>query len=132
MTINGLEIISGAMEALELNYGFMGNDLETDEEGNPIYPYFVGEYQEIPPPDESGMQESTFLLTGFSRESWLALEDAKEAIRDYFNKVSGKTVIAEDGTAVAVFYANSFVVPTGDAELQKIQINLDVKEWSVK
>ena len=132
MTKAGLKIISDAMEALGLNYGFMGNDIETDEEGNPIYPYYVGEYQEIAPINEDGMQESTFLITGFSRGLWLELEDVKEAIRDYFNKVSGNTVIAEDGTAVAVFYANSFVVPTGDAELKKIQINLDVKEWSVK
>ena len=125
MTKAGLKIISDAMESLGLNYGFM------EWTGKPKYPYFIGEYQEITPTNESGMQESTFLLTGFSRESWLALEDAKEAIRDYFNKVSGKTVIAEDGTAVAIFYANSFVLPTGDAELKKIQINLDVKEWSV-
>lgn len=125
MTKAGLKIISDAMESLGLNYDFM------EWTGKPKYPYFIGEYQEITPTNESGMQESTFLLTGFSRESWPALEDAKEAIRDYFNKVSGKTVIAEDGTAVAIFYANSFVLPTGDAELKKIQINLDVKEWSV-
>lgn len=125
MTTKGLNIISEAMEALGLNYAFM----EWTEK--PKYPYFVGEYQEITPTNETGMQETTFLLTGFSRDSWLALEDAKESIRDYFNKVSGKTVIAEDGSAVAIFYANSFVLPTGDAELKKIQINLDVKEWSV-
>ena len=130
MTIKGLKIISDAMEALGLKYGFGEYLLGEDEEAPEIY--FVGEYQEIAPINEDGMQESTFLLTGFSRGLWLALEDAKEAIRDYFNKVSGKTVIAEDGTAVAVFYANSFVVPTGDAELKKIQVNLDVKEWSVK
>lgn len=125
MTKAGLKIISDAMEALGLNYAFM----EWTEKAK--YPYFVGEYQEITPTNESGMQESTFLLTGFSRDSWLALVADTEAIRDYFNKVSGKTVIAEDGTAVAIFYANSFVLPTGDAELKKIQINLDVKEWSV-
>lgn len=125
MTTKGLNIISEAMEALGLNYAFM------EWTGKPKYPYFVGEYQEITPTNETGMQETTFLLTGFSRDSWLALEDAKESIRDYFNKVSGKTVIAEDGSAMAIFYANSFVLPTGDAELKKIQINLDVKEWSV-
>ena len=129
MTIKGLKIISDAMEALGLNYGFgeyvVGDDEETPES------YFVGEYQEITLTNESGMQESTFLITGFSRGSWYALERAKESIRDYFNKVSGKTVIAEEGSAVAIFYANSFVLPTGDAELKKIQINLDVKEWSV-
>ena len=129
MTKAGLKIISDAMEALKLNYGFAEYRLGEDEEAPETY--WVGEYQEIEPVYENGMQESTFLLTGFSRGSWLALENAKEAIRDYFNKVSGKTVIAEDGTAVAIFYANSFVLPTGDAELKKIQINLDVKEWSV-
>lgn len=130
MTKAGLKIISDAMEALGLNYGFGEYRLGEEEEAPETY--FVGEYQEITPANESGMQESTFLITGFSRGSWLALEDAKEAIRDYFNKVSGKTVIAEDGSAVAIFYANNFVLPTGDAELKKIQINLDVKEWSVK
>ena len=128
MTISGMKIISDAMEALGMNYGFAEYRIE-GEEAPEIY--FVGEYQESPTPDESGMQESTFLLTGFSRGSWYALERAKEAIKEYFNKVSGKTVIAEDGSAVAIFYASSFVVPTGDAELRKIQINLDVKEWSV-
>lgn len=130
MTIKGLKIISDAMEALGLKYGFGEYLLGEDEEAPEIY--FVGEYQEIAPINEDGMQETTFLLTGFARGSWYALEHAKEAIKEYFNKVSGKTVIAEDGTAVAVFYANSFVVPTGDAELKKIQVNLDVKEWSVK
>lgn len=129
MTKAGLNIISEAMEALGLNYDF--GEYRIGEDEKPPKTYFVGEYQEITPTNESGMQESTFLLTGFSRESWLALENAKESIRDYFNKVSGKTVIAEDGSAVAIFYANSFVLPTGDAELKKIQINLDVKEWSV-
>ena len=130
MTKAGLNIISEAMEALGLNYGFAEYVVGEEEEAPETY--FVGEYQEIAPINEDGMQESTFLITGFSRGTWLALENAKESIRDYFNKVSGKTVIAEDGSAVAIFYANSFVVPTGDAELKKIQINLDVKEWSVK
>lgn len=129
MTIKGLKIISDAMEALELNYGFGEYLIGEDEEAPETY--FVGEYQEIAPINEDGMQESTFLITGFSRGSWYALERAKESIKEYFNKVSGKTVIAEDGSAVAVFYANSFVVPTGNDELRKIQINLDVKEWSV-
>ena len=130
MTKAGLNIISEAMESLGLNYGFAEYVVGEEEEAPETY--FVGEYQEIAPINEDGMQESTFLITGFSRGTWLALENAKESIRDYFNKVSGKTVIAEDGSAVAIFYANSFVVPTGDAELKKIQINLDVKEWSVK
>ena len=125
MSKEGLKIIKDAMKALGLNYSFM------EWNGKPVYPYFVGEYQETPSLNEDGLQESTFLLTGFSRESWLALEDAKERIATYFNQVGGKTVMADNGSAVAVFYSNSLVVPTGDAELKKIQVNLLVKEWKV-
>ena len=81
--------------------------------------------------NEDGMQEATFILNAFSRGKYLALEEAKEAIENQFNKVSGKTVIADNGSAVAIFYANSLVVPTGNAELKRLQINLTVKEWSV-
>ncbi len=125
-----LKIISDAMISLGLNYGFGEYHIGDDEDAPEIY--FVGEYQEITPINEDGMQESIFILTGFSRGSWLALENAKEKIQGYFNKVGGKTVTAENGSAVAIFYGNSLIVPTGDAELKKMQINLDTKEWSVK
>lgn len=121
-----LKIVSEAMQALGIAYG-LGTYA-----GNPfVYPYFVGEYTETEPMTEDGLQESTFLLTGFSRDSWLTLENAKERIQDYFDKVSGKVVMADDGSAVAVFYAYALIVPTGDAELKSIQIQLSVKEWSV-
>lgn len=129
MTQAALKLISDAMENLGLNYDFGEYKVESGEEVT--YPYFVGEYEEIESLNEDGMQETTFLLTGFSRDLWQTLEDPKAKIKQYFNMVSGKTVIAEDGTAVAVFYSNSLIVPTGDNELKKIQINLDIKEWSV-
>lgn len=128
MSKEALNIISDAMKSLGLNYAFM----EFPVGAKPSYPYFVGEYQEVPLDNESGEQETQFILTGFSRETWVALEDAKEKIASQFNKVGGKTVIADSGSAVAVFYGHSLVVPTGDAELKKIQINLTIKEWSVK
>lgn len=124
MSKKALEIISNAMDALEINYEFM------EWNGEPEYPYFVGEYQESEPLYEDGMQDTTFILTGFSRGSWDALENAKEKIENHFNKVSGYVVNAK-GLALAIFYANSLVVPTGDAELKKIQINLSIKEWKV-
>ena len=127
MTKNALKIISSAMKALGLEYGFVRYAKHPI-----VYPYWVGEYQENTPVDESGHHTSSFLLTGFHRGSWEDLETQKERIEDYFNKVSGKTVMAEDGSAVAIFYANSVIVPTMDAELKRIQINLDVHEWSVK
>ena len=121
-----LKIISDTMNALGLEYGF------GEYSGNPVvYPYFVGEYTEVEMFDESGLQESNFLLTGFSRASWLELEDAKERIEKQFNRVSGKIGITEIGSAVVIHYSHALVVPTVDAELKSIQINLNVKEWKV-
>lgn len=126
MSIAALKVISDGMKALNIEYGFGVYS------GNPVvYPYFVGEYTETESVTEDGLQETSFLLTGFSRESWLALEQDKEKIENYFNKVSGKTVMADNGSAVAVFYANALIVPTGDAELKRMQINLAIKEWTV-
>lgn len=92
-------------------------------------PYFVGEYTE-PESDtkeENGFQETTFILTG-TGTSWLALENAKETIE---NKI-WKVTMLDNGSGVAVFYAGSLMIPTDDAEFQRIQINLTIKEWRVK
>ena len=126
MTKTALNIINEAMDILGLEYGFMRYNKKPVPKT-----YWVGEYQENPPVSESGHSTSIFLLTGFHRGDWVDLEPQKERIENYFNKVSGKTVMAEDGSAVAIFYANSSVLPTMDAELKRIQINLDVHEWSV-
>lgn len=127
MTRNALKIINKAMDSLGLEYG-LGRYAKRPV----VYPYWVGEYQETAPDSESGHSTSSFLLTGFHRGTWDDLETQKERIANYFNKVSGKTVMAEDGSAVAIFYSNSLILPTMDAELKRIQINLDVHEWSVK
>jgi hypothetical protein len=124
-----LNIIGNAMSSLGLEYGF--GEYAGDKNGRIVYPYFVGEYQETESYTEDGLQETVFLLTGFSRGSWLELEEAKEKIEKHFNKVSGKVGITSSGSAVAIFYAHSLIVPTGDAELKSIQINLSIKEWKV-
>lgn len=126
MTTSALKTIDDGMSALGLEYAF------GVYAGDPVvYPYFVGEYTETEPMTEDGLQNTTFLLTGFHRGAWLELEQAKERIENYFNRVSGKTVITDSGSGVAIFYANTLIVPTGDAELKRIQINLQVKEWKV-
>ena len=124
-----LKTIKDSMKEIGINYQFK------KWKGHPVYPYFVGSYQEVPTPGEDGMQETSFILTGFARsdgsvDAVLQLEDAKEKIETYFD--TGKVVNA-DGSAVAIFYANTFGdLPTGDAELEKIEINLTIKEWRVK
>lgn len=126
MSKNILKVVSDGMAELGIEYEFGEYTKEPI-----VYPYFVGEYTETEPMTEDGLQETTFMLSGFSRGTWLTLENAKAKIENYFNKVYGKTVMVDDGSAVAVFYGNSLIVPTGDEELKKIQINLQCKEWKV-
>ena len=125
MSVAALSIVSNSMNELGINYEF------GEWTSAVVYPYFVGEYQEVPNPNEDGMLESQFILNGFSRGSWLELEEAKEKIENHFNKVSGKIVTADDKSTVAIFYENGLIVPTGDEQLKRIQINLKIKEWKV-
>lgn len=129
MTTKPLQIIATAMESLGIEYGF--GVYSGNADGEFVYPYFVGEYTESPPMNENGLQEATFMLTGFHRGAWDELEAAKAKIENYFNKVSGKTVMADDGSAVIVFYDSALIVPKEDARLKSLQINLSVQEWSV-
>lgn len=124
MTNDAQKLVSEGMTALGLNYAFM------EWKDKPVYPYFTGEYQEQPVFSEDGLQEADFILNGFTRGGRSELEAAKTKIENYFYR-EGRTAIAPSGNAVAVCYNNSFVVPTGDAELKRIEIHLIVKEWKV-
>lgn len=127
MTQEALNFISDTLKEIEIPYSFM-----TWNRYPVPNPYFIGEYNEAEPTTEDGLQESTFILTGTTRGSWLSLEQAKTKIKNAFKSIEGKTAILKSGSGVAVFYANSFPVPTGDEEFKRIQINLTVKEWRVE
>lgn len=124
MTSEPLKLISDGMAAIGLNYAFLR------WKDDPKYPYFTGEYQESPAESEDGKQECDFILTGWHRGESDVLEAAKEKIENYFYR-DGRTAIASNGNAVAVLYSNGFAIPSGDAELNKIEIHLNVKEWKV-
>lgn len=132
MSKEALKIISDAMSEMELNYDFM------EWTSTPAYPYFTGEYQEIEPLYEDGMQETSFILNGFARDvgeeksAYLELEDAKEKIEACFGKVGGKTVTTDIGTVVAIFYAGGFPVATGDASYYLMSYVSDLKIWKNK
>lgn len=130
MSSEVLAVIKDAMDKMGLNYAFM-EYIAADDEPLPKT-YFVGEYQELEPVNEDGEEDTVFILTGFSREKWIQLEDAKEKIKKYFPQSTGKTAITESGSTIAVFYTNSLPIPVEDDELKKIQINLIVKEWKVE
>lgn len=97
------------------------------------YPYFVGEYNEFEPTDESGECDKTFILTGFCRgkNSRMKLEEMKEKIEKAFPAMNGKIATLGSGSVVAIFYGNAFYVPTGEDEFYKIQVNLSIKLWKV-
>ena len=119
-----LKAVDDSMKEIGINYGF-GEWTSTL-----VYPYFTGEYQEIESLSESGEEEKQFILNGFARGegAFLALENAKEQIKEYLK--DGRLVSTEK-SVVAIFYANTLAnLPTGDAELKRIQINLTVKEMN--
>lgn len=123
MSISALKFISEKLERLKIPYAF--EEWTANEVPDP---YFVGEYNEVESTEreENGYQETTFILTGTGRK-WLGLEQSKEIIENNITE----TAILPNGNGIAVFYSNSFPVPTGDAELKRIQINLTIKEWRV-
>ena len=76
MSMTACSVISDVLKAIGIEYGFMSYDKK------PIrYPYFVGEYTETEPYTEDGMVEIEFLLNGFTRGTWLSIEEAKEQIK---------------------------------------------------
>lgn len=124
-----LKVIADEMDALGINYDF------EEWKGKPKYPYVTGEYQEIESLDEDGEQETQFILNVFARgiTAHGDLEEVKNKIKKHFPAIGGRLATTESGSRVAIFYANTLGnIPTGDADLKKIQINLKIKEWSVE
>ena len=117
-----LKFINEQMTALGIDYQFGEWTSEIK------YPYYVGEITEEPVTTEDGLEESTLLLTGFHRGKFIDLETDKERIKNHFNPITGMSAKTDSGSIV-VFFDGSFYVPTGEADLKKIQINLKIKEW---
>lgn len=124
MTIEALGYISDCLESLNIPYEFL------EWTGDLSFPYFIGEYTELTPLYESGLEEGTFMLTGTTNQSKLTLEQFKETIRQFF-PAEGRTEILSNGSGLVVSYDTAFPVPTGEQGLHRIQINLNIKEWKV-
>ena len=119
------------LKVIDTNMTDIGLSYEFGEWTSEItYPYFVGEITEEPVTTGDGLEESTMILTGFARGNFLSLETAKEKIKRRFHPLEG-LICKTDSGYVAVFFDGYFYVPTGEADLKKIQINLKIKEWKV-
>lgn len=117
-----LNFIRQEMDILGIPYEFMEWTSKVQ------YPYFVGEYTDVATLTEDGYEESTFIITGFTRGKWIDLERIKEKIKNHF-PVAGGLRSQTDSGSITVFFSGAFPVPTGEMDLKKIQINLDIKEW---
>lgn len=92
------------------------------------YPYYVGEITEEPTSTEDGAEQSTLILDGFHRGKFIDLENDKAKIKKHFHPIHGLRASTDSGS-IAVFFDGAFYVPTGEADLKRIQINLKIKEW---
>jgi hypothetical protein len=122
MTTEGLNFISSILKPL-VNYHFLYYKTDKVE-----YPYWVGEYLESEYSAETNYQETTFILTGVTRGSYLELEKQKEIIK---KALKDKRAVLSSGTGIAVHFDYSMPIRVDDIELQKIQINLTIQEWEV-
>lgn len=124
MTEAGLKFISDLMDGLAIPYAFMEWKTKPPEDR-----YHVGEPIPVPTEtmEEDGGEVTDFILRGFTRKEWALLWKDARTIK----KNLPQTAILPDGTGIAVFYAGSTPVPTGDAQLKSIKTNLTIKEWSV-
>lgn len=87
-------------------------------------PYWVMEKSEDPPGSEDGLQECSILLTGTGKTLY-RLEQDRERIR----RLHESRGILGNGSGVALFYDGSIPVPVDQPNLQRLQVNLLIKEW---
>lgn len=123
MRVKSLEYMGALMQSIGIPYAYMEWKQKPPDE------YFVGEAIENPALtlEENGIQETTFILRGFTGGSWLNLEMFKEKIE----KSLMKTAILDDGTGIAIFYDSATPVPTYVEGWKSIKINLKIQEWKV-
>jgi hypothetical protein len=117
-----LKFINEQLAGIAVNYEF------GEWTSRIAYPYWVGEITEEPTMTEDGSEQSTMILNGFHRGEFLSLETEKEKIKKHFHPVHGLRAKTDSGS-IAVFFDGAFYVPTGEADLKRMQINIKIKEW---
>ena len=120
--MEALKFIADQMAALEIPYEF--GEWTSDVK----YPYFVGEIIEEPTDTEDGAESSSVILVGFHKGKYITLEEIKEKIKKHFPAKGGLRSSTDSG-AIAVFYGSARPIPTGEADLKRIEITLNIKEW---
>lgn len=122
MIETALAIASDELKSIEVPYEFMQWTSPVENR------YWVGEYTEPDTDTEDGYEEITLILTGTTRNLWAELIQDRAKIKGHFPPAGGFRKSTDNG-AVAIFYENSFPVPTGEMDLKRIQVNLKIKAW---
>lgn len=122
MIEKALGIITNELNNIDVPYEFMRYTSTVKDR------CWVGEFMETPTDTEDGYEEGTLILTGTTKGSWLSLMQDREKIKDHFPTIGGFRQITDRGVVV-IFYENASPIPTGDADLKRIQINLQIKAW---
>lgn len=125
MQTETLNLIDKVLTNAGIPYAFQMYNAKVSE----VKEYWVGEYQEVEPLYEDGAEETSFIITG-TANSYGILEESKKKIKELFPSIDGMVAALENGSVAAIFYANSFQIPSNDARNKRIQINLKVKEFT--
>ena len=115
--IDVLTLIDDELEKLKIPYTFDNWDNEIE------LPQFIGEISEITNVNEDGKSEYSFILTGYATNYSYSLKVAEQLKTKY------KTSAIVDG--IVITYENMFTVKNGSDDLKQIQINFNLKKWSV-
>ena len=115
--IDVLKTLKNEMEKLNIPYTFdtWDNDVEL--------PQFIGEISEVPNTNEDGKSEYSFILTGYAT-NYSYLFGLAEQLKNKY-----KTSAIVDG--IVIKYDNATPIDNGSDDLKQIQINFNIKKWSV-
>jgi len=119
MEISVLKIINDEMKNLGLNYEY------GEFTGTLAYPYGVGEYSENNFIYEDCSSGGEIILTFFNRGNEANLIKIKELIKNKFRDYK----IKANGGTVYISYKSKLFLRSGEADLKKMEIYLDVKYW---
>ena len=115
--IDVLTTLKNEMEKLNIPYTFDEWDSEIE------LPQFIGEISEVTNQNEDGKSEYSFILTGYAT-TYSYLFDVAEQL-----KAKYKTSAIVDG--IVIKYDNATTIDNGTDDLKQIQINFNIKKWSV-
>ena len=115
--IDVLTTLKNEMEKQNIPYTF--DEWDKDIE----LPQFIGEISETPTNDEDGKSEYSFILTGYAT-SYSYLFGVAEQLK---TKYKNSTIV--DG--IVIKYDNTTTIDNGTDDLKQVQINFNIKKWSV-